>query len=110
MKAILFALVNVALLVLGALMLHSILAGPQHHLMLGAAGLVVVLCKRRRYVVARWLNSPDSPGEYERAANWPDLEPEARRFWASEGEPYQEGYTIGAPAGLARKAEWSQQI
>jgi hypothetical protein len=105
MKAILFAVVNVALLVIGAL-LHSILAGPQHHLILGAAGLVVVLCKRRRYVVACWLNEPAAPGEYERAANWPDLEPEARRFWASEGEPYQEGYTIGAPAWLARKAEW----
>lgn len=68
--------------------------------------MIVVLCQRRRYVVARWLNEPDSPGDYDRAANWPDLESQSQRFWAAEGEPYQEGNTIGAPAWLARKAEW----
>lgn len=72
----------------------------------GYPPMVVVLCKRRRYVVARWLNCPYEPAQFKRAANWPDLERQAQRFWAAEGELYREDHTISAPAWLARRAEW----
>ena len=69
---------------------------------------IVLLCREGHYCVTRFQPSPspDKPAHYQLAENWRELEPEARRNWQFEHEPYHEGGMLMASVAVQRKTRF----